>query len=227
MSIIEVRNLSKIYNVGKSNETIALDNINIEIEEGELIAIVGPSGSGKSTLLNILGLMDKPTSGEYIIDNKFLNTIKNRKIHKIRNKYIGFVFQNFALLKEYSVLDNVMMPLNYRKLSNKEKKKIAEYYIKRVGLESHINKNPNELSGGQQQRVAIARALVGQPKIILADEPTGNLDQKTGEEIINLFMDIRKDGSTIVIVTHDMNIANRCDKIIKLVDGKIDNNIFS
>ena len=221
MSIIEVINLSKIYNVGKSNETIALDNINIEIEEGELIAIVGPSGSGKSTLLNILGLMDKPTSGEYIIDNKSLNTIKNSKIHKIRNKYIGFVFQNFALLKEYSVLDNVMMPLNYRKLSNKEKKKIAEYYIKRVGLESHINKNPNELSGGQQQRVAIARALVGQPKIILADEPTGNLDQKTGEEIINLFMDIRKDGSTIVIVTHDMNIANRCDKIIKLVDGKI------
>ena len=221
MSIIEVRNLSKIYNVGKSNETIALDNINIEIEEGELIAIVGPSGSGKSTLLNILGLMDKSTSGEYIIDNKSLNTIKSSKIHKIRNKYIGFVFQNFALLKEYSVLDNVMMPLNYRKLSNKEKKKIAEYYIKRVGLESHINKNPNELSGGQQQRVAIARALVGQPKIILADEPTGNLDQKTGEEIINLFMDIRKDGSTIVIVTHDMNIANRCDKIIKLVDGKI------
>jgi putative ABC transport system ATP-binding protein len=221
MNIIEIRNLSRIYNKGKSNETVALKDVNISIKKGTVTAIVGPSGSGKSTLLNILGFMDRCTKGEYYINETLLSDIKKHRLHKVRNKYIGFVFQNFALLKEYSALYNVIMPLNYRRIYYKEKVKKATQYLEKVGLSSCINKSPNELSGGQQQRVAIARALVGEPEIILADEPTGNLDQKTGEDIINLLMDINKQGTTVIIVTHDMNIANRCDNVITLVDGEI------
>lgn len=220
MELIDVKDLKKIY-YHKSIQTFALDGINLNIKQGEMVSIIGRSGSGKSTLLNILGLVDIPTEGEYFLHGKSLKEIRKNKIHKTRNQMIGFIFQYFALLKEYTVLDNVILPLTYRKSSHKERVKKAQLYLEKVGLKEQMYKTPDELSGGQQQRVAIARALVGEPELILADEPTGNLDRTTGEEILNLLMQINKEGKTIIIVTHDMEIAQKCDRIIKLDDGKI------
>lgn len=220
MELITLKDIKKIYS-NRNNNTFALNGINLNIQQGELISIMGPSGSGKSTLLNVLGLIDTPTEGEYFFKGKSLKEIRKNKIHKTRNDMIGFVFQYFALLKDYTVLDNVVLPLTYRKLGHKERINKAKSYLEKVGLKEQVHKTPDELSGGQQQRVAIARALVGEPELILADEPTGNLDRRTGEEIINLLLQLNKEGKTIIVVTHDIEVAKKCNRIIELVDGKI------
>ncbi len=162
-----------------------------------------------------------PNEGEYTLNGKSLTEIRANKVHKTRNEMIGFIFQYFALLKEHTVLDNVVLPLTYRKLEQRERENKAKFYLEKVGLKEHMYKTPDELSGGQQQRVAIARALVGEPELILADEPTGNLDRKTGEEIMNLLLQLNEEGRTIIIVTHDMEVANKCNRIIELVDGEV------
>lgn len=220
MELIKLKDIKKTYS-HKSNPTYALNGINLTVRQGELIAIMGPSGSGKSTLLNILGLMDSPSEGEYFLGGRPFQEIRNHKIHKTRNQMIGFVFQYFALLKDYTVQENVVLPLTYRRLRNKERIAKAKFYLKKVGLEEHTHKKPDELSGGQQQRVAIARALVGEPELILADEPTGNLDRKTGSEIIGLLRQLNQEGKTIIVVTHDLDVAKKCDRIIEIIDGKI------
>lgn len=220
MDIIRFENLSKIY--GKSeNKLYALKNVNINIKQGEMVAIMGPSGSGKSTLLNIIGFIDEPTEGKYFLRDLELSELHKNMLYKIRNKEIGFVFQYFALLKEYSVLDNVILPLSYRKMSRSNCRKIALEYMEKLGIKDLWNKLPSELSGGQQQRVAIARALVGNPEIILADEPTGALDQKTGEDIMKVLSEINASGKTVIIVTHDINIASYCSRTIDIRDGEI------
>lgn len=219
MNAVTLRNVNKNYGNGEGLVK-ALKNINLEIKEGEMISIMGPSGSGKTTLLNIIGLLDLPSEGEYYLFNELMKNGKRDNLARIRNKKIGFVFQNFNLLNNYSVLDNVEIPLIY----SEDKRNMRERSIKilsKVGLRDYINKNTNQLSGGQKQRVAIARALINEPDIILADEPTGALDKKTGEEIVNLLKDINKIGKTVIIVTHDINIANYCDRIVNIVDGEI------
>ncbi len=220
MSLIELKDIKKVYS-NKNHNTFALNGINLTIDKGEIIAIMGRSGSGKSTLLNVIGLIDLPNEGEYTLNEKTLTEIRASKVHKTRNEMIGFIFQYFALLKEHTVLDNVVLPLTYRKLKQRERENKAKFYLEKVGLKEHMHKTPDELSGGQQQRVAIARALVGEPEIILADEPTGNLDRKTGEEIMDLLLQLNEEGRTIIIVTHDIEVANKCNRIIELVDGEI------
>ncbi|MDT8718375.1 ABC transporter ATP-binding protein [Clostridium sp. 19966] len=220
MSYIKLKNISKIYGK-KPNEFFALNSINLEIHEGEMTAIMGPSGSGKSTLLNMLGCMDVPTSGEYILNGINLTKTPSSRLNKMRNEYIGFVFQYFALIKDYSAIDNVMLPLKFRRMSYKERKSKACEFLDKVGLSSHAKKTPKELSGGQQQRVAIARALVTNPKLILADEPTGNLDSNTGKEILELMTSLNQSGQTIVIVTHDISVASKCHSTINIIDGQI------
>lgn len=220
MELIRLSDVKKAYN-HKYHPTYALDGINLSIEQGELIAIMGPSGSGKSTLLNILGLMDSPSEGEYVLSGKSFRQIRQQKIHRTRNQMIGFIFQHFALLKDYTVKENVVLPLTFRRLRNKERVAKAKHYLQKVGLGDHAHKKPDELSGGQQQRVAIARALVGEPDIILADEPTGNLDRKTGDEVIEILRQLHGEGKTIIIVTHDPAIAHKCNRVIELVDGKV------
>ena len=217
INIIEIKNLSKVYD----NEIKVLDNINLSIKKGELIAIMGPSGSGKSTLLNILGLIDVQSSGNYYIEGKEVKDLMKNKPNLVRTKLFGFIFQYYALLKQYTVIENVMLPLTYRKISNKERVEKSILYLKKVGLFYLKDKKINKLSGGQQQRVAIARALVTEPEIILADEPTGNLDQKTGQDIMDLLIEINAAGKTVIIVTHDYNIAKQCSRIVRVIDGKI------
>ena len=217
INIIEIKNLSKVYD----NEIKVLDNINLSIKKGELIAIMGPSGSGKSTLLNILGLIDVQSSGNYYIEGKEVKDLMKNKPNLVRNKLFSFIFQYYALLKQYTVIENVMLPLTYRKISNKERVEKSILYLKKVGLFHLKDKKINKLSGGQQQRVAIARALVTEPEIILADEPTGNLDQKTGQDIMDLLIEINAAGKTVIIVTHDYNIAKQCSRIVRVIDGKI------
>lgn len=219
MNIIDIKDVTKIYGKGEG-VTKALDNINLYIEEGELVAIMGPSGSGKSTLLNIIGCIDTPSKGKYYLNEKPIEDFDQRKLAKIRNEKIGFIYQNFNLLYDYSVIDNVILPLTYSN-NKKHMKKRGLDILKRVGLDSHISKKPSMLSGGQKQRVAIARALVNNPDIILADEPTGSLDTASGENIMEILKEINKDGKTVIIVTHDINIAYKCDRIIKVVDGKV------
>ncbi|MBS5621149.1 ABC transporter ATP-binding protein [Eubacterium sp.] len=219
MSIIELQNIGKTYGKGES-ATEALKDINLRIECGEFWSIMGPSGSGKSTLLNILGCMDIPTSGTYLLNGEIVNTLKNEQLSEVRNKTISFVFQHFALLNDYSVYDNIMLPLNCRKMSAGEKKKRVKYYMKRLGIEQLAKKHPTQISGGQQQRVAIARALVTEPEIILADEPTGALDQKTGAELMKLLQEINDEGKTIILVTHDAKVAGMAKKQLFIQDGK-------
>lgn len=219
MSIIELQNIGKTYGKGES-ATEALKDVNLRIECGEFWSIMGPSGSGKSTLLNILGCMDIPTSGTYLLNGEIVNTLKNEQLSEVRNKTISFVFQHFALLNDYSVYDNIMLPLNCRKMSAGEKKKRVKYYMKRLGIEQLAKKHPTQISGGQQQRVAIARALVTEPEIILADEPTGALDQKTGAELMKLLQEINDEGKTIILVTHDAKVAGMAKKQLFIQDGK-------
>ena len=211
MKSIDIRNVTKIYGKGEG-KTKALDNVNLSIQEGELVAIMGPSGSGKSTLLNIIGCIDVATTGNYYLNEK--------KLAEIRNKKIGFVYQNFNLLYDYNIIDNVTLPLTYSN-NKKTMKKRGIDILRRVGLDSYINKKPSMLSGGQKQRVAIARALINNPDIILADEPTGSLDMASGENVIEILKEINKGGKTVIIVTHDINIAYKCNRIIKVIDGKV------
>lgn len=222
MALIELTQVKKVYGKGGIS-TIALDNINLSIDKGEFIAIMGPSGSGKSTLLNILGCIDIPTSGEYKLDSKGVNSLSSKRLATLRNEKIGYIFQNFNLLYEYNLIDNVTLPLTYSKKRFQSARSKAIEALKAVGLEEHIKKTPDKLSGGQKQRVAIARALINDPELILADEPTGSLDQKTGEKIMEMLKEVNLKGHTVIIVTHDINIANQCDRKIIIKDGKIIN----
>ncbi|MDA2510376.1 ABC transporter ATP-binding protein [Bacillus cereus] len=215
--MIQLVNVAKGF--GKNNFS-ALKDINLTIEEGEIIAIMGPSGSGKSTLLNIIGLIDSPSAGKYFLDGMDTSTLKSN-YHKYRNTEVGLVFQNFSLLDDYTVVENVMLPLVYRRISHKKRMKISKEMLKMVGLERHINKYPYELSGGEQQRTAIARALAQDTKIILADEPTGALDQENGKKIMSILKEINKQGKTVLVVTHDQKVAAYCQRTIRLLDGNI------
>ncbi|MDA2313118.1 ABC transporter ATP-binding protein [Bacillus cereus group sp. MYBK35-2] len=215
--MIQLVNVAKGF--GKNNFS-ALKDINLTIEKGEMIAIMGPSGSGKSTLLNIIGLIDSPSAGKYFLDGMDTSTLKSN-YHKYRNMEVGFVFQNFSLLDDYTVVENVMLPLVYRRISHKKRMKISKEMLKMVGLERHINKYPYELSGGEQQRTAIARALAQDTKIILADEPTGALDQENGKKIMSILKEIHKQGKTVLVVTHDQKVAAYCQRTIRLLDGNI------
>ncbi|MED3320075.1 ABC transporter ATP-binding protein [Bacillus thuringiensis] len=213
--MIQLANVAKGY--GKSNFS-ALKDINLTIEKGEMIAIMGPSGSGKSTLLNIIGLIESPSTGMYFLDGMDTSTFKSN-YHKYRNTEVGFVFQNFSLLDDYTVVENVMLPLVYRKISHKKRIQISKEMLEMVGLERHINKYPYELSGGEQQRTTIARALAQDTKIILADEPTGALDQENGKKIMSILKEINKQGKTVLVVTHDQKVAAYCQRTIRLLDG--------
>ncbi len=219
MTIMELKNISKTYGKGES-ATKALKNINLKIDKGDFCAIMGPSGSGKSTLLNIIGCMDTPTSGKYILKGEEVSKLKAKQLSRIRNEVVSFVFQYFALMDEYTVFDNIMLPLNCQKIYSKEKRERINYYMKRLGIEKYSKKKPTQLSGGQQQRVAIARALVTNSDIILADEPTGALDSQTGEELMELLSEINKQGKTILVVTHNENVAKYCKSIMWLKDGR-------
>ena len=218
--VIEMKDINKIYKMGNS-EYKALSDVNLNIKKGEFVSIVGPSGAGKSTLMNIIGCLDVATSGQYILDGEDTDCSDN-KLSEIRNRKIGFIFQNYNLLPKMNVLENVELPLIYQGLSNKEMKEKALKSLERVGLTSHIKHKPTELSGGQKQRVAIARALATEPEIILADEPTGALDSKTGKEVIQMLKELNKEGNTIVLITHDREIAQQAKRIITVKDGYIE-----
>ena len=221
MSLIKLENIKKSYPLGEEMLEI-LKGISLEINAGEFVAIMGPSGSGKSTLMNILGCLDKPTSGKYFLDGKEVGTLDNDDLATIRNQKIGFVFQGFNLLSRTSALENVELPMVYAGVPDFERHKKAIKALKAVGLEKRMDHQPNQLSGGQQQRVAIARALVNEAPIIFADEPTGNLDTKTSVEVMELFTKFNKElGRTIILVTHEEEIAQYADRIIKVVDGEI------
>jgi len=220
MPILELQNVGKAYQID-SQKLEVLRGINLEIKKGEFIAIMGPSGSGKSTLMNIIGCLDTPTSGKVIFENRDVSQLSEADLAQIRNKKVGFVFQTFNLIPRTTALANVELPLIYKGLPEGERKTLAKKVLEQFGLGSRISHFPSQLSGGEQQRVAIARALVTQPIIILADEPTGNVDSKTGEEIIKIFQDLNKVGNTIILVTHDKDIASHAKKIIKLYDGEI------
>mgnify|MGYP001617614604 FL=1 len=224
-AIIKFQNITKIYHVG-SEDVHALESVSLEIKKNEYVAVMGPSGSGKSTLMNLIGCLDTPTSGLYELNGLNVSDMNDNQLAKIRNKEIGFVFQTFNLLARSHVLHNVELPLIYGGISSSERKKLAREAIERVGLTERIHHKPNELSGGQRQRVAIARALVTQPSILLADEPTGNLDSKTGDEIMGLFDKLQKEGNTIILVTHEEYIAEHADRIIRLRDGRIEKDEF-
>jgi putative ABC transport system ATP-binding protein len=219
-TIIKLQNITKIYHVG-SEDVHALQEISLEIRKNEYVAVMGPSGSGKSTLMNLIGCLDTPTSGLYELNGINVSDMNDNQLAKIRNKEIGFVFQTFNLLARSDVLHNVELPLIYGGIGSGERKRMAREAIERVGLTERIHHKPNELSGGQRQRVAIARALVTQPSILLADEPTGNLDSKTGDEIMTLFDKLQKEGNTIILVTHEDYIAEHADRVIRLRDGMV------
>lgn len=217
--MITLEKISKIYRT-KTIETMALDNINIEVKEGEFLSIMGPSGCGKSTLLNIMGLLDTPSKGKLTIGREDLSFYNDKMLAKFRNEHLGFIFQSFHLINDLSVIDNVELPLLYRKASAKERKKLAQAALESVGLKNRMKHYPTQLSGGQKQRVAIARAIIGEPSIILADEPTGNLDSVMGNEVMNILLKLNKElNTTIVMVTHDEQMAHKTDRLIRLFDG--------
>lgn len=218
--LIRVESIDKIYNMGKVKVT-ALDGVSIEIEKNSYTAIMGPSGSGKSTLLHIFGCLDTPTKGKYFLGDEEVSGLSHNKLAEIRNKKIGFVFQTFNLLPNMNVLENVSLPLLYAGMSKKMRKKRAEKVLDEVGLIERLRHKPSELSGGERQRTAIARALVNNPSIILADEPTGNLDSASGNSIMKIFNYLYENGNTIIVVTHDNNIAKMANNVIELSDGKV------
>ncbi len=220
--IVQAEKLVKIYRMGQV-DVKALDGVSLSIREGEFVAIMGPSGSGKSTLMNLIGCLDKPTSGRLMIDGAEISRMRDRQLARLRGEMIGFVFQTFNLIPRVSALANVMLPMSFVRTTPKSaRKRRAVELLEQVGLGHRVHHMPNELSGGERQRVAIARALANDPKIILADEPTGNLDTKTGRAILELFQALNKQGRTIVIVTHDAHVASYAERIIQLVDGQIE-----
>ena len=217
--MISLDQVSKVYRT-KTIETTALNNISLEIPKGEFLSIMGPSGCGKSTLLNIMGLLDEPSDGQVTIDGKIVQKYSSKKTSKFRNEKLGFIFQSFHLIPDLKVIDNVELPLLYRNTSSSARRKLSEEALESVGLKNRMNHFPNQLSGGQKQRVAIARAIVGKPDIILADEPTGNLDSVMGNEVMDILMKLNKEGdTTIVMVTHDENMARKTNRLIRLYDG--------
>lgn len=219
--MITLSHIKKIYNQGKESAYEALHDISLQIEDGEMVAIVGTSGAGKSTLLHILACIDSYEGGEYKIDDTLVKNLSEKKLADIRNRKIGMVMQDFALVEDFTAIQNVLLPLDFAAKKVKDKKAIAMETLKSVGIEQLAEKNVNKLSGGQKQRVAIARAIVNHPSMILADEPTGALDTQTSSEIMSLFLELHHKGHTIVIVTHDPNIAAQCERIIRIEDGRI------
>ena len=220
MHLIEVRDVYKIYNPGE-NQVNALDGVSITIDEGEFVAIIGQSGSGKSTLMNMLGLLDTPTHGEYYINGKLVDDLTDDQMSVIRNEEIGFIFQGFNLISSLSALENVELPWVYRGMPKQERREISQQALERVGLGSRIHHLPAEMSGGQQQRVAVARAIAAKPPVILADEPTGNLDTKSTKEVMAILHELKDEGRTVIVITHDNEIAEEAERVIRIRDGKV------
>ncbi|HEY0159339.1 MAG TPA: ABC transporter ATP-binding protein [Thermoanaerobaculia bacterium] len=218
--LIEMRELTRVYDLGPQ-QIFALRGVNLIIEPGEYVAIMGPSGSGKSTLMNVIGCLDTPSSGSYLLDGVPVETLNDDELAAIRNKKIGFVFQTFNLLARTTALQNVELPLVYAKISRAERRQLAEEALVAVGLQDRMSHQPNELSGGQRQRVAIARALVNKPSLLLADEPTGNLDSQTGREILDLFQELHSRGNSIIMVTHEDDVAREAKRVIHIRDGRV------
>lgn len=220
-ALIEIQDICKVYNPGE-NEVRALDGVSLQIKHGEYVAIIGQSGSGKSTLMNMLGCLDIPSSGAYILNGCDVSHMTDDELSDIRNKEIGFIFQGFNLIAALTALENVELPLIYRGVSKKERERLAKAALEKVGLGHRMDHKPSEMSGGQQQRVAIARAIAQAPPIILADEPTGNLDSASSKEIIEILRELHKDGRTVILITHDNEIAEQAKRVIKIKDGKIE-----
>lgn len=220
-ALIDVQDMYKIYNPGE-NEVRALDGVSLKVHEGEFVAIIGHSGSGKSTLMNMLGCLDVPTRGTYILNNKDVSHLSDNELSEVRNNYIGFIFQGFNLIQNLTALENVELPLIYRHVEKSERKRLAVEALKKVGLEHRMKHKPAEMSGGQQQRVAIARAIAAAPPLILADEPTGNLDSKSTKDIMKILDELNEQGNTIVLITHDDGIAANAKRVVRIMDGKIE-----
>ena len=225
-ALVRVKDLSKIYNPGE-NEVRALDHIDLQIQTGEFVAIIGQSGSGKSTLMNMLGCLDVPTSGEYYLNGTDVSTMEDNDLAYIRNKDIGFIFQGFNLISNLTALENVELPLIYRGIDKKTRREWAKNSLKMVGLEGRMSHKPSEMSGGQQQRVAIARAIGAKPPVILADEPTGNLDSASSKEILGILKELHKKGRTVILITHDDGIAAQAKRVVRIMDGKIESDIIN
>ena len=226
MSLIEIRDMYKIYNPGE-NEVRAIDGVNLTIEHGEFVAIIGQSGSGKSTLMNMLGLLDIPTSGKYLLNGRDVEGLSDDELSEIRNKEIGFIFQGFNLITSLTAVENVELPLVYRGMKKEERNELAVSALNRVGLSHRLDHLPKQMSGGQQQRVAIARAVAARPPIILADEPTGNLDSHSGVEVMKILHELHEEGRTIILITHDNDIANEAQRVIRIQDGQIVSDIIN
>lgn len=220
-ALIQIEDMYKIYNTGE-DEVRALDGVSLEIQEGEFVAIIGHSGSGKSTLMNMLGCLDTPTSGRYYLKGEDISQMTDNELSEIRNKEIGFIFQGFNLIANLDALGNVELPLIYRGISRKERREVSKAALEMVGLEKRMKHKPSEMSGGQQQRVAVARAIAAKPPIILADEPTGNLDSHSTEEIIKILKKLHETGKTVIMITHDSDVAKQAERIIRIKDGEIE-----
>ena len=218
--LVDVQDICKVYNPGE-NEVRALDHVSVQIQEKEFVAIIGQSGSGKSTLMNMLGCLDVPTSGTYMLHGQDVSHMSDDELSDIRNKEIGFIFQGFNLIQNLTALENVELPLIYRGVAKKERIELAKNALKKVGLEKRMDHKPSEMSGGQQQRVAIARAIAQAPPIILADEPTGNLDSGSSREIMQILRELHEEGRTVILITHDNDIAAQAKRVIKILDGRI------
>lgn len=223
-ALIDVKDLYKIYNPGE-NEVHALDGVSLTVREGEFVAIIGHSGSGKSTLMNMLGCLDVPTSGTYILNGRDVSSLSDNELSEVRNNEIGFIFQGFNLIPNLTAVENAELPLIYRKVDKNTRRQLAEEALEKVGLKERMKHKPSEMSGGQQQRVAIARAIAAAPPLILADEPTGNLDSKSTQDIMNILDGLNEQGNTIVLITHDDGIAANAKRVVRIMDGKIESDV--